>query len=60
MNCTVEHLCHGLPPQFADYMTYCRRLGFEENPDYEYLKGLFQGLMKDMSYEDDGVYEWTL
>jgi casein kinase 1 len=41
-------------------MTYCRRLGFEENPDYAYLKSLFEGLMKDLGYEDDGVYEWTL
>ena len=41
-------------------MNYCRRLGFEENPDYAYLKSLFEGLMKDMNYEVDGVYEWTL
>lgn len=41
-------------------MNYCRRLGFEENPDYAYLKSLFEGLLKDMNYEDDGVYEWTL
>ena len=41
-------------------MNYCRRLGFEENPDYTYLKSLFEGLIKDMNYEDDGVYEWTL
>ncbi len=41
-------------------MTYCRRLGFEENPDYAYLKALFEDLMKDLGYEDDGVYEWTL
>ena len=41
-------------------MNYCRRLGFEENPDYAYLKSLFEGLIKDMNYEDDGVYEWTL
>jgi|LakMenEpi03Aug12_release.lakeMendotaPanAssembly.Ray.scaffolds.fasta_scaffold4526961_1 casein kinase 1 len=41
-------------------MNYCRRLGFEEKPDYVYLKSLFEGLMKDMNYEDDGVYEWTL
>lgn len=41
-------------------MTYCRRLGFEENPDYAYLKKLFEGLMKDMKYENDGVFEWTL
>ena len=60
MNSTLEHLCQGLPKEFLEYMTYCRRLGFEENPDYAYLKALFEGLMKDLGYEDDGVYEWTL
>lgn len=60
MTCTLEHLCQGLPSAFFDFMTYCRRLGFEENPDYTYLRSLFESLMKDMQYEDDGVYEWTL
>lgn len=60
MTCTLEHLCQGLPSCFLEYMSYCRRLGFEENPDYAYLKSLFEQFMKDMSYEDDGVYEWTL
>jgi hypothetical protein len=41
-------------------LTYCRRLGFEENPDYAYLKSLLEGLMKDMKYENDGVFEWAL
>jgi len=41
-------------------MTYVRRLGFEENPDYAYLKGLFEALFKDMQYEEDGVYEWSI
>lgn len=41
-------------------MRYCRGLNFEETPNYEYLRSLFTGLMQDMNYEDDGVYEWTL
>ena len=60
MTCTMEFLCQGLPSCFLDFMQYVRRLGFEENPDYAYLKGLFEGLFKDMQYEDDGVFEWTL
>jgi len=35
-------------------MNYCRRLGFEENPDYNYLKNLFTSFMKELDYEDDG------
>jgi hypothetical protein len=41
-------------------MRHCRGLNFEETPNYEYLRSLFTGLMQDMNYQDDGVYEWTL
>lgn len=41
-------------------MRHCRGLNFEETPNYEYLRSLFSGLMQDMNYQDDGVYEWTL
>lgn len=57
---TLEFLCQGLPPQFLDYMNYCRRLGFEENPDYNYLKNLFTSFMKELDYEDDGQYDWVI
>jgi hypothetical protein len=56
---TLEFLCQGLPPQFLEYMNYCRRLGFEENPDYNYLINLFQSFMKELSYEDDGQFDWV-
>jgi|LauGreDrversion4_2_1035121.scaffolds.fasta_scaffold235146_1 hypothetical protein len=41
-------------------MNYCRRLGFEENPDYNYLINLFQTFMKELSYEDDGQFDWVI
>ena len=41
-------------------MRHCRGLNFEETPNYESLRSLFTGLMQDMNYQDDGVYEWTL
>ena len=40
-------------------MNYCRRLGFEENPDYNFLINLFQSFMKELSYEDDGHFDWV-
>ncbi len=60
ITCTLEHLCNGLPHQFFEYMTYVRRLGFEENPDYAYCINLFQGFMKNLDYEDDGQFDWVL
>ena len=38
---TPEMLCKDLPEEFIDYIKYVRKLEFEENPDYNYLKGLF-------------------
>jgi casein kinase 1 len=64
VQCTLEHLCQGLPPCFLDFMMYVRRLGFEENPDYAYLKNIFASLLRDMAveYEDHAnlEYEWTI
>jgi len=37
----LETLCEGLPSCFFDYLTYCRKLKFDETPDYEYLQNLF-------------------
>ena len=46
---TVEQLCLDLPPPFASYMNYCRKLEFKQAPDYSYLKKLF----KDFFYPED-------
>ena len=43
---TPEELCSGLPFEFIDYLKYCRNLEFEENPNYNYLKGLFTEVLK--------------
>jgi serine/threonine protein kinase len=38
---TLEQLCDKLPQCFLKYLDYCRKLKFDEKPDYEYLKKLF-------------------
>jgi len=59
-NCKIERLCMNMPPQFKQYMTYCRDLKFDEKPDYKYIKSLFENLFKDLKYEDDGNFDWVL
>lgn len=41
-------------------MNYVRKLGFEENPDYDFLRELFSKVLKTTGDQDDGVYDWML
>lgn len=46
--------------EFGHYLQYARRLGFEENPNYEYMKNLFDKVLESIGEIDDGVYDWML
>lgn len=48
---TVDELCKGHPEEFKEFMNYCRKLGFTEDPDYKYLIGLFEGCMKRNGFD---------
>ena len=36
----IEHLCASLPPEFAHYLSYCRTLSFEADPNYSEMSML--------------------
>ncbi|KAI9015323.1 kinase-like domain-containing protein [Phycomyces nitens] len=46
--------------EFAIYFQYARRLGFEETPDYDFMRGLFDKVLKTIPDAEDGVYDWML
>ncbi|KZT02581.1 kinase-like protein [Laetiporus sulphureus 93-53] len=56
----IEELCEGFPEEFAIYMNYVRKLGFEETPDYEFLRELFTKVLKTLGEPEDGVFDWML
>jgi hypothetical protein len=44
----VQELCHFASPELASglaaYLTYCNNLGFQERPDYAYLRNVFSDI----------------
>ncbi|KAI8638907.1 kinase-like domain-containing protein [Parasitella parasitica] len=56
----VKDLCDGFPDEFGIYLQYVRKLGFEETPDYDFLRGLFDKILEHEDEQDDEVYDWVL
>lgn len=49
-----------LHAEFAIYLNYVRKLGFEETPDYDFLRELFTKVLKNSGEPEDGVYDWMM
>ena len=56
----IKDLVEGYPDEFAIYLNYVRKLGFEETPDYDFLRELFTKALKQTGEVEDGVYDWML
>ncbi|KAH8800859.1 kinase-like domain-containing protein, partial [Xylogone sp. PMI_703] len=57
---SIEALCHGLPNEFATYFNYTRSLHFEDEPDYSYLRQIFNDLFDRQGFRKDYVFDWTV
>ncbi|CDW89714.1 UNKNOWN [Stylonychia lemnae] len=56
---SLEELCKGYPPEFKEFMEYCRNLKFEEDPDYKYVIGIFEKCMTRHGYDLKSTdYTW--
>ena len=56
----IKELCEGFPEEFGIYLNYVRKLGFEETPDYDFLRELFTKVLKSSGEQEDGVFDWML
>lgn len=54
----ISELCNGFPEEFNKYLSYVRNLGFEDAPDYDYLRDLFTQALKNAGEIEDGEYDW--
>ena len=54
----LEDFCKKMPREIIDYMNYCKKLEFQENPNYAYLRGLFENVLKRMGTSNDLHFSW--
>eukprot|EP00930_Biecheleria_cincta_P062383 TRINITY_DN47857_c0_g1_i1.p1 TRINITY_DN47857_c0_g1~~TRINITY_DN47857_c0_g1_i1.p1 ORF type:complete len:345 (-),score=63.57 TRINITY_DN47857_c0_g1_i1:226-1260(-) len=55
-----EVLCEGMPQEFTTFFNYARNLRFDENPDYRYMRWLFQSLFHREGFLNDGCFDWNV
>ena len=60
LSISLKELCSNLPPEFANYINYCRGLNFDEKPNYRLAKKWFKELFYKEGYEYDNVFDWIL
>jgi len=54
----IEMLCKGMPDEFAIYLKTVRELAFTAEPNYEFLKNLFRGLLAKKGWTFDRDWDW--
>lgn len=55
MSTSLDDLCDGLPSCFRKFLSYCRKLKFDETPDYDFIQNLFfeTAVDKGINYKFD-------
>jgi casein kinase I family protein HRR25 len=57
---STEDLCEDLPREFATYFKYVRSRGFDDKPQYAYLRKIFRALFVRQGFDHDHVFDWTI
>lgn len=58
-NAAPAELCEGLPTEFIRLLEYCRALGFQDRPDYDYLRSLMRRALLRAGFSGDAPFDWT-
>ena len=53
-----EVFCKNMPKEIITYMNYCKELPFEKEPNYEYLRNLFENVLKRNGFQNDLKFSW--
>ena len=58
---TAEELCKGYAKEFCQYINYTRNLTFEQEPDYNHLRGLLKQVISDNHSNPELIeFDWEL
>ena len=60
MKINPQKLCLGLPQEFARYLTYVKKLEFEQDPNYTFMRKLFLDILNRDNYTNDLKFSWIL
>jgi casein kinase I family protein HRR25 len=53
-------LCGDLPDEFRQILEYTRKLGFEDTPDYVWMRSCLEAVMTREKWERDGLCDWVV
>ena len=59
-NIKPEELCEGIPKEMIDYIKNVKSLKFEEEPNYQYFKNLFDIILKKNDFNlEKNIFSWV-
>ena len=57
-NLNLDEFCKNMPREIIYFMNYARGLEFEQKPDYNYLRSLFENVLKENRTINDLHFSW--
>ena len=57
-NMNLKNICKDCPNEILLFCIYTRRIGFTENPNYNYMKNLFKSILDKNGFINDQKFSW--
>lgn len=54
----VEELCKGYANEFCDFIKYVKMLSYIDDPNYDYIKAIFNEISKIYDFAFDFKFDW--
>jgi hypothetical protein len=54
----IDKICQNFPPEITLFCKYTRKLGFTENPKYEFMTNLFKSILNKYGFTNDKKFSW--